>query len=43
MVTSPIKLVLDGELVAVLLHDGAADGVTVGEHHLVGGHGGEGE
>jgi hypothetical protein len=37
------KLALDGELVPVLFNDGAADGVTVGEHYLVGGQGGEGE
>ena len=37
------ELALDGEFVAVLLHDGAGDGVTVGEHHLVGGQGREGE
>src|ERR1019366_57471 len=37
------ELAFDGEFAAILLHDGAGDGVPVGEHYLVGGQRGDGE
>src|ERR1022692_3186180 len=37
------ELAFDGEFAAILLDDGAGDGVSVSEHHLVGGQGSPGE